>query len=232
MNQNDATIHFQNRPTRTSYSALSTYEGCPFSYAQYYLEGARDEAGAAAQRGTRLHTACERFLKGEIPQERLPIDFWKIKTLLVQLRDMGAIAEEVWLVDKDWKHQDLEDENTRLKALTDIHYLLEDTLHVKDLKTGRNYPEHEIQLQLYAMLGLLKYPHIDRAEVSAVYVDDGVEAHVQVYHRGMLEHLIAHWQERMDKLFTATEFPPTPNPEACKWCKLKKSKGGPCPIDL
>jgi RecB family exonuclease len=176
--------------------------------------------------------ACERYLKGEIPQERLPIDFWKIKPVLLALKDAGAIAEEVWLVDRDWVHQDLEDENTLLKALTDIHYLTEDTIHITDLKTGRNYPEHEIQLQIYAVLGLLKYPTHNRVRVSALYVDDGVEGHVHVYHRGMLPHLLEHWQERIDKLFNATEFPPTPSAEACKWCKLKKSRGGPCPLDL
>ena len=226
----DQVIQFQNRPTRTSYSALTTFEDCPLSYFEYYMNGRKDESGPAAQRGTRLHTAAERYLKHEIDSDRLPIDFWKIKSVLVEYRNIGAIAEEVWLIDKDWNHQRIEDEHTRLKALTDIHYLTEDTIHIVDLKTGRNYPEHEDQLQVYALLGLLKYPHLDRVTVGALYVDDGVMGHNHTYLRGMLEILKQRWLERMDALFTATEFPATPSEKACRYCKLRKSKGGSCPV--
>jgi RecB family exonuclease len=220
------------KPTRTSYSALTTFETCPFSYLQYYMNGFRDEGGAAAARGTRLHLAAERYLKGEIPMERLPIDFWKIRPKLQIYKDLGAIAEETWLVDKDWNHQDVEDEHTRLKALTDIHWLTEDTIQIVDLKTGRNYPEHQDQLQLYAILGMLKYPTHHRVEVAALYVDDGVLGHQQTYHRGALPHLQDYWQKRMDILFGATEYPETPSVDGCRYCKLKKSKGGPCSQNL
>ena len=217
------------KPTRTSYSALTTFEQCPFAYAKYYFEGFKDEAGPAAARGTRLHAAMEKFLKDELPIERLPIDFWRVKPNIVKLKDKKAIAEEVWLINSRWEYQEVEDESTIFKSLTDIHLVEDDVLSIYDLKSGRMYDEHSDQLQAYALAGMVKYPQVTTVNVSAIYLDQADEGHKRTYTSADFPNLKALWGIRINNVLTATEYPTKPSPKACQWCKLKKSLGGPCP---
>lgn len=214
------------KPTRTSYSALTTFEECPFSYKLYYLDGIKYEAGAAANRGTRLHTACEKYLKGEIELSSLSIDFRKIKPLLIELASLGAKAEETWLCDDDGNYHETETDDTRFKAIVDIHYIKHNRLVIKDLKTGRAYPEHADQLQAYATLGFSRYPDVEEVEVSCLYLEG--EGQPTVYNRAIHKHLVQFWKGRWDKLFQAEEYLATPSVEACRYCSYRASKGGEC----
>jgi CRISPR/Cas system-associated exonuclease Cas4 (RecB family) len=215
------------RPTRVSFSAISTYETCPASYKFYYLDGIKDaRPKPAAERGTRLHTACERFLKGEIELEKLSIDFRKIKPALVQLREYQAVAEEVWMVDINWNYQLEEDANTLIKGVVDIHYIIGDVLFIYDLKTGRKYPEHDDQLQLYAAMGAAKYPRVNYVLVAGLYLEG--MGHPTSYTIELMPHLVDFWRVRALAPLEADEFVPTPSVEACRWCPYKKSLGGPC----
>lgn len=215
------------KPTRTSYSALTSFEACPLSYKLYYLDGIKETGPKpAADRGTRLHLAMERYLKGEIEVNQLSIDFRKIKGLLEECRSMGAKAEETWLCTDDGTYQEVEDEHTRFKAIVDLHYVVGKRLVIKDLKTGRAYPEHYDQLQAYAALGLSRYPEVDEVEVSALYLEG--EAQPAIYGRVMHPHLVAFWKGRWDLLFNTDEYPATPSVDSCRWCPYRASKMGHC----
>ena len=219
-------IHKFPKPTRTSYSALTTFEACPLSYMLYYLDGHKTEAGAAANRGTRLHEACEKFLKGEIEITKLSIDFFKIKQLLQHYKDLGAKAEEVWLCDNDGNYQEEENAATRFKAVVDIHYVIGKTLYIVDLKTGRAYPEHADQLQAYATIGFARYPEVEAVEVAPLYLE-GL-GHPTGYNRAFHPHLVNFWRGRWDKLFDTNEYPATPSLDACRYCQYRASKMGLC----
>jgi len=209
------------KPTRTSYSAMTTFESCPKSYALYYLEGHKTEAGAAANRGTRLHTACERFLKGEIELQQLSIDFFQIKAQLHIMKECGAKSEEVWLLSDDpWALQEVEDDTTRFKSIVDIHYVIGETLFIRDLKSGRRYPEHDDQLQGYALVGFHRYPEVTQVDVAALYLEGPAPS--MVYPRAMLPHLQTFWKGRWDIVLGAEEYPATPSQDACRYCKYPK----------
>ena len=208
------------KPTRTSYSALTTYEECPLAYKLGYIDKISTPSGAAADRGTRLHLACERFLLGEIDSPKLPIDFYAIKQFLIEAKEHGAKAEEVWLIDNEWNLQPEEDNTTRFKAVVDIHYVEGDVLHIWDLKTGKSYPEHADQLEAYAVIGFSAYTGINSVQVKALYLDQF--GHHAVYQRALATYLRKKWQERWSKLFVEKEWSPTPGPNACRWCHYAK----------
>lgn len=208
------------RPTRTSYSALTTFEECPLSYKLYYMEKIDTPAGAAADRGTRLHKICERYLKGEIDERALPLDFVSIKQDLRIAKELGAKAEEVWLINENWLPQIEEDETTRFKAVVDIHYVQDDELHIWDLKTGKRMKEHEDQLQVYAAIGLSVYPHVKKVTVKGLYLD-GFD-NVAHYSQAMKPFLQKAWQDRWNTLFQNESWEPTPGPVACRWCSYPK----------
>lgn len=215
------------RPTRVSYSAISTFEACPLSYKLHYLDDIKsDRPRPAADRGTRLHLACERYLKNEIALEKLPIDFRVIKKVLVMVKEMGAKAEEVWLTSSDWNIQDEESEDTLIKSVVDIHWIVDQTLYIYDLKTGRKYAEHADQLQLYAAMGKAKYPHVKYVHVAALYLE-GAEPPT-VYGEALLPHIQQYWKDRANSVLQAEEFPATPSADACRYCDYRGSTGGPC----
>lgn len=220
-----------NRPTRVSFSAIDKHETCAAAYKYAYIDGVDDPSGAAAQRGTRLHTACELFLKGKLPPDKLPVDFWRIKPQMLELQKRKAKTEEVWCVDRNWNMvSEIDEENIFIKAIVDIHFTEgRDVLHVKDLKTGRIYPHHVDQLQIYGLIGMSRYPRIKRVKVSGLYVDQGKEDHVAEYDRKMQKLLQHHWTERALAVLQDEEFKANPSEENCQWCSFnQKRKGGPC----
>lgn len=217
------------RPKRASYSAISTHESCGASYGYSYLMGVRDQAGPAAARGTRLHYSGELFLKGELPAEKLPVDYWRVKGAMIKYKELGAKSEEVWCINKDWKFVPKDHPTTFLKSVVDVHWMEPGVLHVRDLKTGQIYPEdHADQLQLYGTKGLVKYPKAKEVRVGGLYIDQGRVDTEAVYPRKMLPMLIARWTERTIKVLTDEEFAFNPSPENCKWCSYSAKKGGPC----
>lgn len=219
------------RPTRTSFSAINKHETCAASYKFSYIDHIDDPSGAAAQRGTRLHTAGELFLKGKLKPEALPVDYWRVKPIMLKLKEAKAKSEETWCVDRDWRKCLPIDEDVMLvKAIIDIHYFEgKDILHVKDLKTGRIYDDHVDQLQLYGLMGLVHYPRAKEVRVSGIYIDQGREFHEATYPRTMMPYLKKHWTERALKVLQDELFTPNPSEDNCKYCNYNKlRKGGPC----
>lgn len=218
------------RPTRTSFSAIRMWEECAASYKFSYIDKAPDPAGDAAARGSRLHLSGELFLKGDLKVEKLPVDYWRVKAHMLEYKKHKAKAEEVWCVDKNWKMCLEDDPNILLKAVVDVHYYVAKSgvLFIVDLKTGRIYDSHGEQLQIYAVLGLIKYPKAKLARVSGLYIDQGREDHIGSYPRKMLPLLIAHWDEKAKAVLTDEVFAPNPSVDNCKWCNFHAKKGGPC----
>lgn len=220
------------RPTRTSYSGISTYEGCGAQYEFSYIQGIEAPSGEAAARGTRLHTGGESFLKGQLTFEALPVDYWRVKKDMAFMKQQKAKSETVICVDKDWKVVPKNHPSTVIKCIIDVHWFHKPLkiLNITDLKTGKIYrDEHTDQLQLYATAGYSAYPSAQTVKVNGLYLDQGRKDCEATYPVKMLPHLRKHWMERAIKVLTATEFKPNPTEDNCKWCFYnKKRKGGPC----
>jgi hypothetical protein len=211
------------KPIRLSYSSIKLWQECPARWAFRYIDKLDEKAGPAAMRGTRLHTAVERLLKGDITEASLPIELLKVKPLLMALKAVEAIPEAEWVVGRDWRT----DSEPLFKAVVDIHYVVGDELHIKDLKTGEVYDSHVDQLQLYAVMGMHLYPHVQRAHVSAIYIDHGIEAKECTYERSMLADLSQLWIDKATAIHSDGTYLPTPG-RACRFCSFSAKKGGPC----
>lgn len=176
------------------------------------------------ERGTRLHSLCEDYMRD--PAMPVPYDVRKIGRELDKFRTAGGIPEQVWLVDKNWEPTD-DQSKAWVKAIIDLHYIDGDVLHVRDYKSGREYPSHRSQLELYAILGLLKYPQVARAETGATYIDGGYTGQEGSIIRPMLPNLIGKWSRDALAMEADVDFIANPG-SACRWCPYKKSVGGPC----
>lgn len=218
------------KPTRVSYSSISSWEQCPRFYKYVYVEGLKSQSGPAAARGSRLHLALEKFLKGQLPEEKLPIDFWRIRKQLTEWKKIKAKSEQEWNVTRSWKICKNEDPNIFIKAIVDVHYLVAKSLYITDLKTGSIYDEHRDQLQIYALLGLLKYPKVEDVYVSGLYADQGRSDMEATYKRSILPHLKHHWKERGEAVLNDTVYEAKPSIDNCRYCSFSQFRGGPCKL--
>lgn len=219
-------IGMNSKPTRWSYSSISTYENCPRQWYYSYIERLPITENAAMLRGSRLHKLCETYL--DHPSVELPYDVRKIKKILEELKAKGAKSEVTWLTNDLWMPVQ-QNSHAWLKAIIDVHYVEGSVLFLHDFKSGREYPEHRDQLDLYATQGLQMYPEVKRVEYSAIYIDTGHTSNEGALLRGsMADHKRRSWSERAIKLMVDTELRPTPSPSKCSWCAYNRRVGGPC----
>ena len=210
---------------RHSYSAIKKYLECPAAYHYCYVLKLPDPPNAAMMRGTRLHKLAEDYMNADFSVP-VPYDIRKIGIMIYQMRQKQFMAEQTWLVDAEWKPTD-DESSAKLKAVIDVHRLDKDVLYLHDYKSGREYPSHADQLELYAAIGLCIYPSAKRAESSAIYVDSGHEGPRRSIIREMLPHIMGRWDGYIDRMDSDYEFIPTGGSH-CQRCNYSSKNGGPC----
>jgi hypothetical protein len=100
-------------------------------------------------------------------------------------------------------------------------------LHVVDHKTGKIKPqEHEIQSDLYALAGFVRFPNIAGIVSEFWYADHGELLRI-TYTRDEFDSLNAEWAKRIKPMFADRKFLPRPNP-LCRFCHFRRDNGGPC----
>lgn len=218
-------MNLTSRPTRHSYSSIKKYLECPRAYFHSYIERRPDAPTAPMMRGTRLHKLAEDYMNAG-PEVPVPYDVKKIGLKLYQLREQRAAAEDVWLLDHHWIPVENQ-EVAKIKAVIDVHRMDKDVLHLHDYKSGREYPSHADQLELYAAIGLCKYPNAKRAESSAIYIDSGREGAQRSIIREMLPYFRDKWGGYITRMDNDTAFAPTAG-SYCGRCNHSSKNGGPC----
>ncbi len=221
-------INLAKRPRRHSYSSIKKYKECPAAYAYSYIAKLPDPPTVAMLRGTRLHKLAEDYLNNTA--EQVPFDIRKIGLEVYKLKQRGAVAERVWLLDKNWEPTN-DPDTAKIKAVIDVHYLSNDLLKLHDYKSGREYPSHADQLEFYSIVGLCQFPGARRAESSAIYIDTGAEGAVRSVIREMLPKLRTRWVDDIARMDDDVAFIPTGGGH-CKRCPYRSSAGGPCDAEV
>jgi hypothetical protein len=210
---------------RYSYSSIKKYLECPAAFKYRYILKLPEPTSAAMDRGTRLHKLAEDYMNADFSVP-VPYALKKIGISLYQMRQRHYQTESTWLVDHEWNL--VEDENkAMLKAVIDIHRLDKDVLRIHDYKSGREYPSHRDQLELYSAIGLCIYPDAKRVESSAIYIDTGHEGSQRSIIREMLPHILQRWDRDIGRMESDTEFSPTPGGH-CERCAHSSKNKGPC----
>ena len=212
-----------------SYSTLKKFEACP--HAVYLAKVAKlpVEQGDAAARGEKIHLEGERYIKAE--DGDFPPAYNRYKPELEALREGYAegrvYAEDEWGFTTSyepvaWKHP-----NVWLRMKLDCLELIDDTnARVVDFKTGRkfgNEMSHGQQLQLYALATFTVHPAVEFITTQAWYLDQNEGPLEQTYTRKEAMAFKDRWTLRATALTTATNFPPRPSRNTCKFCDFKKS---------
>lgn len=184
-------------------------------------------------RGTAIHKLGEDFINGVT--KKLPTEYTAFSKKMKRLKADGAKAEVDYAVTRKfdacswddwgsvWCRGKVDIENLYNAGLNNMWML-----HIIDIKTGKSYPDHLIQNDLYALLGFCKYPRVKEISVENMYTDVGeVENEKNYTRKENFVELKMWWKKEADKIEGAKKFVETPG-RHCSWCGYSKQKGGPC----
>lgn len=213
--------------TKWSFSALQTFESCPFRLFVKRIKGVKEPSSEAMTRGNEIHDLAESYVRGQILE--LPKELEKFEDEFIKLRDEFADGnvecEENWGFDKEWQvTESWYDKNTWAMIKLDA-FVREDDLSatVIDYKTGKkwgNELKHGQQGITYVIAAFARYPELEVIEYQFWYLDKG-ETLSKRFNRKQIGLIAPRFNQRALALTQATEFPPTPSKTNCKWCPNK-----------
>lgn len=222
----------KNAVTAWSFSALAVYEQCPLKYKLSKIDKLPEPKSDAMHRGLTIHKKCETYLKGDDP-DAIPPELEEFDGLFQELHAFQPIVEQQWGFTQEWTPTGWFSKGkkaTWLRVVPDAVVLYGDaTAELIDFKTGKPWGDNEDQMDLFANAVLCRYPDIQEVSVRLWYLDTGDERPEEpwIATRKGLRGRLKEWEDRVEPLFSDTEFPATPNSK-CGWCHFRKSNGGPC----
>lgn len=213
-----------------SHSRLKTYEDCPRKAKYLYIDKLTEPKSPHMERGTELHAQLEKYLTN--PNEPVPecamqeaIEGW-----VEEIKAAGAQAELEMAFDKDWNPVPWFDRRVfmrvKVDALVEMPANDPPMVEIIDWKTGKPYPDHNEQGELYALAAYKWSPWAEQVKVTFAYLDQGTVPSM-TYIREALPILEANVMKRVEMPMKDTVFVANPGPK-CRWCYFRKSNGGPC----
>ncbi len=224
----------QRRPIDAwSYSRLSTWKECPYLAYLKYVEKRKEPDNPAQARGHAIHKAAEDFVVGRV--KTLIPELVKFKKEFAALRKAGASAERELAFTSSWKLTDWFAKNSGPERDAWVRIKIDATLFRKDrsalivdYKTGRQYmPDHEDQLELYAVAAFLLEPEVETVRCEDWYVDSGAKLERTYTREKDLARLLKKWNDEVAPMMADTTFPKNPSSK-CRRCHFRQSNGGPC----
>ena len=208
-----------------SFSTWNGFSKCKFRTKCNKIDKLPTTSGPAAKRGNRVHDNAEAHMLKEEPLKDILInwaaEFKKLKRIALKADSWNA--EQEWAFTKKWKIISWNAQRAWARAKLDFHYVKGIKGTCIDYKTGRVYPSHEDQMDLYALMMFLKFPMLEFVTCELWYIDqDFIESDVYV-RSNHYNSLWNTWTERGLDITTCTEFPATPGD--CQWCDFAKTKG-------
>jgi len=229
--------------TSWSHSKLTDFEKCKFltwlKHDQRIPEPERPlppgKSEHANDRGSRVHDSCEMYVSGQSDDlaPEAALHFGPELDLMRVLFEQGHVSlEGEWGMDKDWEVADWKSAWLRLKL--DAAVFLDDEAVVIDYKTGRkfgNEVKHAEQLQLYALVTALRYPHIKRITAELWYLDQNETTRMTLTRDQALRFRLG-FHKRGTALTTCDDWKPNPSRFVCKWCQYGPWNGGQCEVGV
>ena len=224
-----------------SHSRLMDFESCNFKAKLKYIDKIPEperplppgKSEHANDRGTRIHTAAEMFVKGGI---ELISELNTFKTEFLKLRELykqkQVSLEGDWAVDKDWNPVAWQSADVWNRAKLDAFVRLSKTRAVIiDFKSGRrfgNEVKHAEQGQLYQLMAFMRFPELEEITVEFWYVDlDDIMSMAYTKPQGL--RYIRNFNTRIIKMLSAETFPASRNKFACKYCPYN---GNACTVGV
>lgn len=214
-----------------SISRIQVFEQCEHRAKLQWLDKIPDlQPKPAADRGTAIHQEAEDYVRGKIALTRNLKDFAvDLAALAGHFREGRVVCEEEWGFDRDWAVAPWNSAWLRLKCDAVCH-LSPDHVVVIDYKTGKRFGneiKHAVQLQLYALCALIRYPEVDTVTCELWYFDQNELASFTM-RRTQLQKYLRIFDAKGRKFTETTKFKPNPNIVTCKYCPYHPDRQGDC----
>lgn len=216
-------------PVKTwSFSSLTKFEQCPYAVYLGKIEGFKEPAGPAADRGSRIHSELEDYVQGVTG--KFPSDVHKnLRDYADAMRaefDEGQIEiEQEWTFDKEWNICEPKTPAVWAIFKCDVVKHESDTsIRIIDWKSGKifgNELKHGTQGMFYAIAALLRYASVEYVQVDFAYVDHGQVVTRSTMTRNELPHFLPRLTKRALQMTQAAHFPPNPSKHNCRWCRYR-----------
>jgi hypothetical protein len=210
-----------------SLNRLKTFESCHAKFDYQYNAGLdRGPAGPAAQRGIDTHKDIENAIKAPTLSD-MPHALGHVRDTISALKLSGIVCHPEYnlKLDREWKQVLTGD--YWYHGVIDLLVFPEPGLaQIRDWKTGKIYPDHDQQKELYSLAVFCAFPETQEIQTFFDYLDLG-KTITRTFHPHMVEPAKERWGNRVARMEAATEFVPNPG-YACRWCNYSSSKGGPC----
>ncbi len=159
---------------RLSHSSADRFDTCPYAYEREklikdvpYLET------EATTWGTRVHDACERFVKGEAV-DLTTLMMADMQSVLEYLRDFKCDyknAETEWAFNTKGEMCAMDAPDAMFGGYTDYEAVRGDEAWVVDYKSGKQHNKFE-QVELYALTIWLRFPNVNRINAGYMWLKD------------------------------------------------------------
>lgn len=224
--------------TSWSYSVYTAYVKCPLSVCFDKIKRIRivEPPNPHFEKGDRVHKSAEKYITGSGKAPAIIPDLKLVKDKLVLFRKLKAKAELDWAFTKSWVPTTWNDwTNCWLRIKVDVCAETPGLVQITDWKSGKVYDDHKQQRSLYALgglqlieLGLLgNGAPVTKVTAEHLYTDTGQTA-TEEFTMKDLKPLKREWLNRIRQMMTDTRYPAKTGFH-CRYCRYRKSNGGPCP---
>lgn len=186
----------------------------------------------ANDRGSRIHDNLEGYVRGDHDDLCAEADkhFGTEIDFLRVLHEEGKVElEGEWGMSEAWEISPWTGAWLRLKLDALVH-VGDDEAIVIDYKSGRkngNEVKHAQQLQLYALVTFLRYPHLEVVDAQLWYVDVN-EVTSQTFTRAQGLRFKSGFDKNGRILINTKTWPANPNRFSCQWCQYGPEHTGHC----
>jgi CRISPR/Cas system-associated exonuclease Cas4 (RecB family) len=186
----------------------------------------------ANDRGSRIHDNLEGYVRGDhddLCSEAEKYFGVHADFLRVMFEDGLVELEGEWGMNKDWEIAPWANAWLRLKLDVLVHVSTDEAV-VIDYKSGKkwgNEVKHAQQLQLYALVTALRYPHLEMITTELWYIDTG-ETTSQTFTRAQALRFKRGFDINGTAIVNCVDFPSNPNKWSCQWCLYGPEHSGHC----
>jgi PD-(D/E)XK nuclease superfamily len=222
-----------------SYSVYTQYMKCPLSVCFDKIKKIRivEPPNQHFEKGDRVHKAAEDYIRGTGKAPAVIPELASVKDRLAFFRQARAQVELEWSFTREFQPTSWFGKDAWLRVKTDVclDAVEPPLVHITDWKTGKVYDDHRQQRSLYALAGL-QLVELGRlaggskdVKLTAEHLyTDTTQSATEEYGMRDLKPLKREWAARIGTMMTDTRYPPKTGFH-CRYCKFRKSAGGPCP---
>lgn len=211
-----------------SLTKIKMLDQCGAKYKYRYIDKLKEQQNEFAARGTEIHSQLENFILGKTERLDGKLEFYH--GFLSQLRShpIPIIPELRVAIRSGWVPESDETAEPWLVGYLDLFRTVEVSAHFWDWKTGKQYPSHDEDMELYALMVLAAYPHVEVVTATYTYVDLGKNRE-RIFSREFDWDKRLKWQAKIERMDKLQPFDLIPKPQfLCRYCGFSQTRGGPC----